>query len=117
MQVSGDWELSSLDFFQTDSTLTALVSQEVTPIPGDAVKAVATHRSCALLPGIQGTSEAFGGLGVFVLYPGSRKRDNRLMRCLRVRSRFSSSDCTIFHALSFCSQELLERCAKPLLKV
>lgn len=89
MQVGGDWELSSLDFFPTDSTLTSLVSQKVTPIPGDAVKAVVTYRSCVLLPGIQGTSKAFGGLGVFILYPGSRKGDNRLMRCLRVKSRNS----------------------------
>lgn len=71
MQVGGEWEL--LDFFQTDSTLTALVSQEVAPIPGDALKAVATYRSRVLLPGIQGTSEAFGGLGVFILYPGTKK--------------------------------------------
>lgn len=89
MQVGGDWELPSLDFFQTDSTLTALVNQEVTPNPGDAVKAVATYRSCVLLPGIQSTSKAFGGLGVFILYPGHRKRDNRLMRCLRGKSRNS----------------------------
>lgn len=89
MQVSGDWELSSLYFFQTDSTLTALVRQEVTPISGDAAKAVDTYHSRVLLPGIQGTSEAFGGLRVFVLYPRSRKRDNRLRRCLRVKSRNS----------------------------
>lgn len=76
MQVGGDWELPSLEFFQTDSTLAAVVRQELTPIPGDAVKAVATYPSCVLLPGIQGTSQAFGGLGVFILYPGSKKRDN-----------------------------------------
>lgn len=89
MQIGGDWALPSPDFFPTDSTLTSLVSQEVTPMPGDAVKAVATYRSCVLLPGIQGTSKAFGGLRVFILYPGIREGDNRLMRYLRVKSRNS----------------------------
>lgn len=38
---------------------------------------VATYRSRVLLSGIQGTSESFGGLGIFVLYPESTKLDDR----------------------------------------
>lgn len=37
---------------------------------------MATYRSCVLLPGIQGTSKSFGGLGIFVLYPASMKLVN-----------------------------------------
>lgn len=37
---------------------------------------MATYRSCVLLPGIQGTSKSFGGLGIFVLHPESMKLDN-----------------------------------------
>lgn len=81
---------------------------------------MATYRSCVLLPSIQGTSESFGGLGIFVLYPESMKVDNTQadempeseeQELLNIYSGLLTAQ------ISFCFQELPERCAKPLLKV